>query len=248
VRRLSAALVNDNLLLDMGPEVMSAAREFGIDLSALHYVLQTHHHTDHLYARVLLARSDFDCLTPLPTLHWFAGQSSIDLLAHTARRVEIGQDLQERLRFAVHLVAAGERFEVGPYDVTAVPASHGEVAETPLLYVVSDAGRTLFYATDTGVFSADAWATLRKVRDRGTRFDLVVLDESMGAERQYAHHLNIPEAIEHIARLRDERLLALRARVFVTHLLHTNPPHDELAALLAPHGIEVPYDGLVVDM
>ena len=49
---------------------------------------------------------------------------------------------------------------------------------------------------------------LGELREEGIRFDLVVLDESMGTDRQYDQHLNIPEAIEHVARLREEPVSA----------------------------------------
>lgn len=239
LRRVTAALINDDLLLDMGPEVAAAARAYGLDLSAVRYALQTHHHTDHLYPRFLFTRNPYDAPTELPTLHWYAGREAIELVAHACEPPGLTAEVKAWLRLAVHPVAAG------PYVVAAVKATHGPVDGTALLFVVGDHRRTVFYATDTGVLSEAAWATLRA---DGRRFDLVALDESMGPTRTYAEHLNVGECVRHVARLRDKGLLAPHARIFAVHLLHDNPPHDELTTLLAPHGIEVAYDGLVVDV
>jgi phosphoribosyl 1,2-cyclic phosphate phosphodiesterase len=57
------------------------------------------------------------------------------------------------------------------------------------------------------------------------------------------------EFIAHLARLREENLLAPGARVFATHIAHPgNPVHPELVEFAAPHGYEIAYDGLTVSV
>ncbi len=46
-RRLSSSLIDGKLLIDPGPEVLDALKEFGIDISDIKYVLNTHRHPDH---------------------------------------------------------------------------------------------------------------------------------------------------------------------------------------------------------
>ena len=48
LRKRSAALVNDDLLLDLGPDIMSASQIHDIPLLDVSYCLQTHPHADHL--------------------------------------------------------------------------------------------------------------------------------------------------------------------------------------------------------
>lgn len=46
-RRYSAALVNEDLLIDPGPCVFEAADTFGVDVSKIKYIINTHPHRDH---------------------------------------------------------------------------------------------------------------------------------------------------------------------------------------------------------
>lgn len=46
-RRLSSALVDGALLIDPGPQVLDAMREYNVDPSGIRYVINTHRHNDH---------------------------------------------------------------------------------------------------------------------------------------------------------------------------------------------------------
>ncbi|MBE6675031.1 MAG: MBL fold metallo-hydrolase [Ruminococcaceae bacterium] len=46
-RRTSSALIDDTLLIDPGPWVMDAIKEFGVDVKKIKYILCTHKHEDH---------------------------------------------------------------------------------------------------------------------------------------------------------------------------------------------------------
>lgn len=52
-RRFSAALIDDTLLIDPGPQVMDALTELGRDPGAVRYVINTHRHADHFSAQTL---------------------------------------------------------------------------------------------------------------------------------------------------------------------------------------------------
>ncbi|MBE7052254.1 MAG: MBL fold metallo-hydrolase [Ruminococcaceae bacterium] len=58
-RRLSSALVDDCLLIDPGPGVPNAIKEYGIDAKSIKYILVTHSHGDHYN------QSTFDWLVSL---------------------------------------------------------------------------------------------------------------------------------------------------------------------------------------
>lgn len=59
--------------------------------------------------------------------------------------------------------------------------------------------------------------------------------------------MNAAEFVQHLARLREEGLMAPGARVFASHISHTgDPPYPDLTDLAASHGYEVAYDGLSV--
>jgi phosphoribosyl 1,2-cyclic phosphate phosphodiesterase len=57
IRRRSSAIVNQNLLIDLGPDSVSSLLTCGLDPSQLRYLLQTHPHHDHFDQNHLLTRT-----------------------------------------------------------------------------------------------------------------------------------------------------------------------------------------------
>ena len=250
LRKRSAALVNADLLIDLGPDLIAAGQAHGVSLLAVQYALQTHAHTDHLDPNLLTIRLPGWMPTDPPVLHWYGGADVLDTAlrclaaAHASLRDGVPPDFLALTRTTFTPVAAGQRFAVGPYSVTSVPANHGGPGETVQLYVVQDDRRTLFYATDTAPLGENALSILRGL-DRP--IDVLVLDETMGEGYGPDHH-NLDSFMAQVGGLRAMGVLAPDARVLAQHLSHRNPPHAELAARLAPLGIDVAYDGLVVEV
>lgn len=69
LRKRSAALINDDLLIDLGPDIMTAASIHGCPLTHVRYCLQTHGHADHLDPSHLLSRSPGYGVVGAPRLH-----------------------------------------------------------------------------------------------------------------------------------------------------------------------------------
>jgi len=248
LRKRSAALINDDLLIDLGPDLMAASLLRGRSLAAVRYCLQTHAHADHLDPSHFLARSPEYGVPDAPRLQFYASNA-------TARRAAraLENDLApaglldpatgERLNLMIHRIEPLQSFVAGPYRVTAFPANHDPSVE-PLLYAIHTEGRTIFYGTDTAALPEETWRAFHRF---GHRFDVVILDHTCGPDEAGTDHLSAREVIEHAARMREENLLAPGARVLATHIAHAgNPVHPELAAFAAEHGYEVAYDGLVV--
>ena len=67
LRRRSSALIGEDTLIDLGPDIMSAAFAFGVDIGQVRYCLQTHAHSDHFDAGHLITRmADYATADPLP--------------------------------------------------------------------------------------------------------------------------------------------------------------------------------------
>ncbi len=248
LRKRSSALVNADLLLDLGPDVLVAAMAHGVPLTDVRYCLQTHAHADHLDPSHLLSRSPGYGVVGAPRLHLYASPATARAAAQRVARDcapagLLAPETGARLNLAVHLVAPFRPFAVGPYRVTAFPANHDPVVE-PLLYAIEGEGRTIFYGVDTAALTEEVWRAFHRLE---MRFDLVVLDHTYGPAEPTSDHLSAHDVIEHAARMRAEGLLAEGARVLGTHIAHEgNPPHPELAAFAAVHGYEIAYDGLRV--
>ena len=92
LRTRSAALVGNDLLIDLGPDLIAAAALHGRPLAHVRYCLQTHAHADHLDASLLLARSPEYGVSNARRLHlsprpprWRASVSSWRRIWHPAR-------------------------------------------------------------------------------------------------------------------------------------------------------------------
>lgn len=245
LRKRSAALVNDDLLIDLGPDLVAASTLHGRPLSGLRYCLQTHADADHLDPSHLLARSPEYGVPDAPRLHLYASAITLQRAAqHLERDLApaglLSPEAGERLNLEIHSIEPLETFTAGPYRVTAFPANHGPGS---ILYAVT-AGRSIFYGLDTAPLPAETWQAFHRHR---LRFDVVILDHTYGYVEGGSDHLNAHQFLGHVRRMREEGLLAGHARVLASHMAHqTNPPHEELAAMAAQHGYEVAYDGLTV--
>lgn len=248
LRKRSAVLVNDDLLIDLGPDLMAAAQMHSITLADLRYCLQTHEHADHLDPSHFLSRSQSSGVRDAPHLHFYATQGALDgalrgIGMHQPVDSLVRSGTSEPLNLSVHAIEPFQTFAVGPYTVCSVQATHDPTI-VALLYVIERDGRSLFYGTDTGPLLEATWAALRTGRHR---FNVVILDHTFGVKERATGHLNREQFLEQIVRMRDEGLLADGARVFAHHLAHhSNPVHPELVAIAAQGGYEVAYDGLTV--
>ncbi|HEY8600735.1 MAG TPA: MBL fold metallo-hydrolase [Thermomicrobiales bacterium] len=245
LRKRSSLLIDGELLIDLGPDVLAAAQMHGIALTGIRYCLQTHEHDDHLHPALLLARSPYCGVLDAPLLHFYATQGTLDraigAIDHVAT-LGLGEACA-RLNLAIHSIEPFQTFTVGPYRVDAVLAAHDPTL-TPLLYIIERDSRSLFYATDTCPLPERTWASLQAW---GGRFDVVIMDHTFGYGPPPPQHLNGEQFLGMTARLREVGLLADDARVYATHIAHHgNPVHDELVAHAAKHGYLVAHDGLTI--
>ncbi|MEJ2303274.1 MAG: MBL fold metallo-hydrolase [Anaerolineales bacterium] len=248
LRKRSAALINDDLLLDLGPDIMAAAQMHTISLTNVHYCLQTHPHADHMDLSHLLSRSPGFGVIGAPKLHFYASAATLQRADQTFRRdlAEYGlfdAEAEAKLNLKIHAVEPFQPITSGPHRVIALPANHDPESGSMLFAVTSDEG-SIFYGTDTTTLFEETWQSFRQHQ---MRFDLVALDHSYGPDEQGEDHLSARQVAEHAERLREEGILKDGGRVFATHIAHEgNPVHPKLVAFASKHGYEVAYDGLEI--
>jgi phosphoribosyl 1,2-cyclic phosphate phosphodiesterase len=250
LRKRSSVLINDELLIDLGPDLMAAAQLHGVSLANIRYCLQTHEHEDHLDPAHLVSRSQYCRVYGTPHLHFYASAGACRKIARALGR-RVGEQglfdpqVSTQLNLTAHAVEPFQHFAVGPYAVTSLLAAHAPDL-TALLYLIEQDQRTLLYATDTGEIPEATWQALR---ERRPRINLVVMDHTFGLADRVTGHMNWQQFVEQIARLHREDLLADDARIFAHHLAHhSNPPHPALVEFAAQHGYDVAYDGLIVSV
>lgn len=86
LRRRSAALINDDLLIDLGPDIMAASHMHACSLDNVRYCLQTHPHADHLDLSHLLSRSPGYGVVGAPILNIHASLETTERAAQTFER------------------------------------------------------------------------------------------------------------------------------------------------------------------
>ena len=86
LRKRSAALINDDLLIDLGPDIMAAAQMHKCPLTKVRYCLQTHAHADHLDPSHFLSRSPGFGVVGAPRMHFYASPASLLKTVQTFER------------------------------------------------------------------------------------------------------------------------------------------------------------------
>jgi phosphoribosyl 1,2-cyclic phosphate phosphodiesterase len=237
VRMRTATLVNNDLLLDCGPDLVAGTQRFGVSLNSLETLLITHAHSDHFLASNLILRLPvFRADTPVKPLRIFGPPSVMGRLRRTSR----WPVLRERAALSFEAVRAGQSWQSGQYHVAALSANH-DPGHTALLYTIRDGTRRLFYATDSGPLSERAW----QVMAREGPFDAVLINETMGQGPNVGLHNNMHSFLQARQRFVDQRLLKKGALFVAFHFSHDGDlSHEELVHCLEPRGVTVAYDGM----
>jgi ribonuclease BN (tRNA processing enzyme) len=227
--------LNDDLLIDCGPDLMQAATRLGLVLASVTSLLVTHLHGDHFHEVNLELRARGFRNNDLPKLTVYGP-------APVAARIERLAE-QEDLCLEARGITPFQRFRAGRYEVHALPASHG--TGNPLIYVVAEGDKKLFYAADTAAMSEDTWLALSE-----HKLDLVIAEATRGSiGGADAYHMALKDVLEMRQRIEKEGILKPAGRFIATHFSHHgNPGHDELERLLAAHGIKPAYDGMRVEL
>jgi len=250
LRKRSSALINDDLLLDLGPDIMASSQMHNISLTIVQFCLQTHPHADHMDLSHLLSRSPGFGVIGAPRLHFHSSPQTLTRADQTFRRDLCGFGLfdkqaEQELNLAIHAIEPLTPMKVGEYRVVAIPANHARNFGASL-YAIEKDGCSIFYGTDTAEFLDETWHAFR---DHELCFDLVILDHTYGPDEPGSDHLSARQVAEHTRRMREEGILEEDGRVFATHIAHEgNPSHEELSAFAKQNGYEIAYGGLLLSI
>lgn len=222
VRGQTCVLVDDRLLLDLGPTVGLAAARLGVSLRSVDTVCVTHRHVDHHFAQAWVWR------------YWASHPRSLTVVAPPLVLADAKPHLDECTTVPAR---PGDVHEVNGFTVRPVDANHPEDA---VLYdVTAPDGTRLLYATDTGVLPEE---TVEALRDRA--FHVVLLEL---AGTPIPSHLTLDSWPAQVDRLRAAGAITDATDVVAIHVGHDNPPPDELDRRLAALGSRAARDGDVID-
>lgn len=241
IRTRSQALIDNQLLLDLGADTYLHTLYGKLDLRQVRACLITHIHPDHLYAEELdNRRPDFAHMEEEFPLTVYGSAEATELIRERIRGLALdsGRVLLEAVEPFVPFTAAG-------CTVTALPAQHG--TRQPLVYIIQKDGKALLYAHDTSSFDEETWGWLAQ---SGLHLDLVSMDCTAGiVPIDYRGHMNFERDAAFAERLRQAGVIDDHTRLIANHFSHNG--HINYDAAQDPavnHGFEISYDGMTVEL
>jgi phosphoribosyl 1,2-cyclic phosphate phosphodiesterase len=232
-RTRSSALVDGLLKIDFPPDTLCQLQREGLDARDWSAILFTHSHEDHFaVGEIQYAMYPFTEFEQLPCT--VLGNPTIGRIL-AQRYPEWPIDFVEMRSFC--------SYHHTSYLITPILARH-QIDEECLNLIIQRDGKTLLYATDTGIWAEPTFQFLTDYR-----LDCLVIECTEGLQgSSYEGHLDIKGLGHVLERLRKAGTVDDGTRVVTTHHAHTgNATHHELREALAPLGAEPGFDGILVE-
>lgn len=244
-------MIDDDLVIDFGPDLDSACRDFGIVLADVQWVLQTHPHADHILPLHAIARGVSWGAESAKALQWFGADSSIETilngLGKSAAKMDMAVDTPSASK-KLHLttIQSWQEISFGAYRVQTIAANH-DPAVDPMLFAIEKNGRRILWASDTSTLPEDTWP---RVAELGWTFDVVVFDHNDGFTRPASPtHMGSKAMLSEYATMKSLGLVNDSTRLLGTHIAHhSNTIHEVEAERARALGYDIAYDGLIVNV
>ena len=249
-RNRSCAIVDNDLLIDMSPDIYAAKKHLNIDLTKIKNILFTHSHKDHFNPELLrwyapnFARENdrtplklygskgvkavFDKLNDIWKSHYSDGWFSFTALEEF-KRTQIDD----------------ETF------VTMFPAIHS--IDDACIYLIERGGRKLFYMHDSCMLKEEVLMALE-----GKNIDMFSIDATMGVrktpENQNVHHMGF-DAVLRMRKIFIERNIGREDSTYVANhiCIHACTDengkmyfHEDMEKYFEGTGVRPSYDGMTV--
>lgn len=244
VRTRTQVMIDGDLSVDFPPEAYAHSLKFGVDLSALRYLLVTHSHMDHFYAHDFILRGYKYAVLACDRLEIY-GNDEVRKVFEECTRREMKPEVAPRL--GMNVIRPYALFSVGDYKVVSLPARHS-ATEQALLYYIEKGGKGYLHLHDTGTVDDEALSFLARHRAHAdaVAFDCTFAEASYGAS---ARHMGIVENMEIRRKLESLGVTDGKTRYVITHFSHNaNPTRARLKALEDRYGVIAAYDGMELEI
>lgn len=237
MRKRSSILIDQELLIDIPPDLYWSSISHGVKLTSLRSLLVTHSHEDHFCPQLLEYRGPGFSFTHLPMLTLFGDRAIMPLVE--------GAFAVEKARLRLRSISPYRQYGAAGYRIVPIPANHktGIKGEIALNYIIQRGGRTILYASDTGPYYSEVLDFLLK-----RRFDAIVIECTMG-RKFYKHHMNYETVLAFHQWAKGAGVIKKGGRFIATHFAHDGcGTYPTVSGIFRPHGITVAYDGLSVQI
>ncbi len=239
MRKRSSQMINEDLLVDMGPDLFTACALHGVDLLKMKYSLVTHSHLDHIFVQNLGMRAKgMRQQTELPPLTLIAPPSVMTLLNSYGPS-------DQSMELTRNPINPFDSVLLADYTVEAVKAKHLSTVGDAVNYIIDDGKTKILIASDTAIYEDIVWSHLA-----GLKLDLLVIECTKGPNPEASSvHLNIRDMQYMIDRMKQIEAITENTALYATHFSHQScPSHEELRTVLRKVGVECAYDGLVLEV
>ncbi|MDF2943597.1 MAG: phnP [Herbinix sp.] len=245
VRRRCSVLINENLVIDLGPDALWNSVSFNISYSQISYILLSHSHFDHTSLHTfLLALSKYRATeTVFPQKIMIIGSDYV--YNHLLKQLAIANENSEMFWsvFEYKVVHAYDKIQLNKYIIDILPSNHS-VDEPCLLYLISDGKKTVFYGTDTRPYAVQE--LFRSYSD--TILDAIISDCTYGNYiNSKGRHMGLPDNIRVKQEMETMGLFSNKSLYILTHFSHDSlKPYSEIAREAHKYGMSVAYDGMEI--
>lgn len=238
VRKRFSVLVNNETLIDFGPDAAQSFRQHGVDDRAIRRILVTHSHVDHFVPTDLLWRNAYPEQNIL-TLYSNKEVRAAFLSAATANRIPA-----EKTAILWRENEPGLEVSDNGWHILPIQATHGDAMECAYNYLLTAPdGHKLLVLSDTGWWQPASWS-----RAAGVMADAAIIEMSFGIHDPYADerqtHLGARSALAFLEKLKSQNSLKPDAICVTTHISHcSNTRHAELETWFSGTPLQPGWDG-----
>jgi phosphoribosyl 1,2-cyclic phosphate phosphodiesterase len=240
IRRRTSYRINDTLQVDWGPDTYGACLAFNVPTDTVTDLVMTHAHEDHWTPHELYYRRPGFSLVPEENVLTIYGSQAV---ADAMEPGLLGE--AERFRLAFRQVAPYETVTTTQGDsFTALPANHMGENSGAYNLIFHLGPHNLLIANDTGWWKPEVWDFVG-----AHKLDVVIMDCTYGLQANRHGHLGAPDVVEAKQELASRGALVEGGRYVANHFSHNGAGlYDDLTRVLSPHGIEVGYDGMTIEL
>ena len=245
VMRSRSQLLIDELSVDFPPDGFYHACAFGVDFSAIRYLIVSHSHMDHFYAHDFILRGyKYASDMSSPALDIYANAECGEVFEECTRR-EMRADIAPTVRF--HTVRAFEKVSFGGFTVHTLRAKH--TSREPLLFLIEKDGKRILHLHDTGALPEESYSYLSSLEKKPC--DLITLDCTFLWDKtpENARHMGLDVNVQTLARLSELGFVNAETKKVITHFSHNSRPTEErLKRAEEELGVIAAYDGMAIEL
>ncbi len=247
LRKRASALINDDLIIDLGPDTQTAMMMYNSDMGKIKYLLQTHIHTDHFDEGLLCTRIPYMEMKNHNKLEIYAHPMCLKIMSQRVNDLEnadlISEEGSKKLNVHSNAINSGDIFYAGDYKIKAIETNH-DLKCGALLYVISQNDKNIFYATDTPELTVNALKQLE-----GIVLDVIIMDHTFGNVNYSYSHLNEKLFGEQLEKLRKIGCINENTLIYGTHISHDGMEYHEIVESKAiSNGYHIAFDGMEIEI